>query len=172
MTTWVANVASTPAARPITFWLAPPRMSRWSANLVRGRTDSKAPRILPAGPRLVLSPATANPSASASASASSSGSGSGAAGRSGSRGGGVVRSSRSAIPRARLLLEVAQAAQVLFHLPGLGLGDRVLRRRLVRGGGLTRPHHGLGPHHLAKHPARVGDGRRRVHGGQEGRRDV
>src|SRR5438093_5175861 len=47
MTTWVANVARTPAPSPITFWPAPPRMSRWSANCPRGRTDSRAERNPP-----------------------------------------------------------------------------------------------------------------------------
>src|SRR6266540_3422758 len=44
MTICVANVASTPAPSPITFWPAPPRMSRWSPNRPRGSTDSRAAR--------------------------------------------------------------------------------------------------------------------------------
>src|SRR5438067_7571496 len=47
ITTCVAKVATTPAPRPMTFWPAPPRMSRWSANCPLGSTDSRAERNPP-----------------------------------------------------------------------------------------------------------------------------
>ena len=74
MITWVANVVSTPAARPITFCPAPPRMSRWSPKRPRGRTASIADpnRPLARGVRSAASVDTGRPSTSASAIASSS----------------------------------------------------------------------------------------------------